>query len=194
MAWCSRLGHRAARRRTDCLLQRVSEELGGGPFAVRSSGVTEDGVDHSFAGMYESVLGVPWDGLDAAVDRVLASAGAARVAAYGAQGAGGMAVIVQHMVDATAAAWPRTADPMAAKVNNVITAVRGTGGRLRRRPPATNGRSRGAATARRAPEQALDPIGRLRPARHGALPPNGVPQDGRAIDGGGCCGSCSPCP
>ena len=33
-------------------------DLGTGPFAVRSSGIAEDGVERSFAGMYESVLDV----------------------------------------------------------------------------------------------------------------------------------------
>ena len=53
-------------------------DLGSGPFAVRSSGIAEDGAEHSFAGMFETILDVPANGLAAAADRVLASAQAAR--------------------------------------------------------------------------------------------------------------------
>ena len=48
--------------------------LGPGPFAVRSSAVGEDGSSASFAGQYETVLGVGLDELPNAVRRVLASA------------------------------------------------------------------------------------------------------------------------
>src|SRR6187431_3050355 len=75
-------------------------DLGAGPFAVRSSGIAEDGAERSFAGMYESVLNVSADDIPAAVDRCLASASAARVAEYEAAGGGRMAVIVQRMVAA----------------------------------------------------------------------------------------------
>src|SRR5262245_51611424 len=59
-------------RRT--LLEEGVRSLGGGTFAVRSSGISEDGAERSFAGMYESVLDVPVEGLAAAADRTLASA------------------------------------------------------------------------------------------------------------------------
>ena len=68
------------------LLASAGEKLGAGPFAVRSSGVAEDGADRSFAGMFETVLDVPAEALPAAADRVLASADAARAAAYGRSG------------------------------------------------------------------------------------------------------------
>ncbi|HEX7195347.1 MAG TPA: PEP/pyruvate-binding domain-containing protein, partial [Candidatus Limnocylindria bacterium] len=42
-------------------------DLGPGPFAVRSSGIAEDGVDRSFAGIYESVLNVSADDVPAAI-------------------------------------------------------------------------------------------------------------------------------
>ena len=61
------------------LLRAGAADLGSGPFAVRSSGVTEDGAEHSFAGIYETVLDVAPDDLPEASDRVLASARAARV-------------------------------------------------------------------------------------------------------------------
>src|SRR5687767_13545846 len=83
-------GRLSAERRS--LLRAGAADLGSGPFAVRSSGIAEDGAERSFAGMYETVLDVPADGLPAAVDRVLASAQAARAKAYGAAANGHMAV------------------------------------------------------------------------------------------------------
>lgn len=105
--------------------------LGGGPFAVRSSGVSEDGADASYAGMFETVLGVDADGLPDAVGRVLASARAARAAGYGSDGDGRMAVIVQRMVEPAAAGVALTADPISGDRRTcVITAVTGLGDRL----------------------------------------------------------------
>lgn len=141
------------------LLGACAEELGPGPFAVRSSGIAEDGAERSFAGMYETVLDVSADGLPAAVDRVLASAQAARAAAYGSVGNGHMAVIVQRMVAPAAAGVALTADPISGDRGScVITAVRGLGERL------VSGASAGdewvvadgVATPRRQPERALD--------------------------------------
>lgn len=53
------------------LLGTGARELGTGPFAVRSSGIAEDGAEQSYAGMYESVLDVSADDLPAATDRCL---------------------------------------------------------------------------------------------------------------------------
>ena len=84
------------------LLERGVGELGDGTFAVRSSGISEDGAERSFAGMYESA----W------TSRRAASPGrgpypgqrsAARTHQYAAAGNGidgGVAVIVQRMVHA----------------------------------------------------------------------------------------------
>ena len=114
------------------LLEGVLAELGNGPFAVRSSGISEDGAEHSYAGVFESVLDVWADELGAAVDRTLASARAARVAEYGSKGAvASMAVIVQRMVAASAAGVALTADPINGDRRAcVVTAVRGLGERL----------------------------------------------------------------
>jgi len=144
------------------LLRAAAEELGDGPFAVRSSGVAEDGAKASFAGMYESVLNVSADGLGAATDRSIASAGAARVAAYTPAGNGTdgrMAVIIQRMVAPAAAGVVLTADPITGdRASTVISAVRGLGDRL------VSGEAIGDewvvvgrdATPRRQPEHALD--------------------------------------
>src|SRR3990170_8751841 len=113
------------------LLQASVADLGSGRFAVRSSGVAEDGAERSFAGMYETVLDVSADGLPAAADRVLASAHAARAKAYGPAANGHMAVIVQRMVAPAAAGVALTADPISGDRRTcVVTAVRGLGERL----------------------------------------------------------------
>jgi rifampicin phosphotransferase len=141
------------------LLQAGVADLGSGPFAVRSSGIAEDGAERSFAGMYETVLDVSADGLPAAADRVLASAQAARAKAYGPAANDYMGVIVQRMVAPAAAGVALTADPINGDRRScVITAVRGLGERL------VSGASVGdewvvadvVATARRQPEHAID--------------------------------------
>ncbi len=141
------------------LLQQAASALGGGRFAVRSSGVAEDGNERSYAGMYETVLDVPAEGLEAAIDRVLASAGSARASEYGPALNGRMAVIIQRMVQPAAAGVALTADPIAGDRRTcVVTAVRGTGERL------VSGGALGdewiirdnAATSRRLPERAID--------------------------------------
>ena len=140
----------------------ASGELGDGTFAVRSSGVSEDGAERSFAGMYESALDVPVGGLAQAADRTLASAGGAHLASYAGAGNGtdaGVAVIVQRMVHAVAAGVALTADPITGdRETTLVTAVRGTGDRL------VSGASvgdewvvsRGIATSRRRTESAID--------------------------------------
>lgn len=108
--------------------------LGPGPWAVRSSGVAEDLADASFAGQYETVLGVTTvEEVVAAVARVRASASAEHVAAYRRTHAGGpaaMAVLVQRLVAARAAGVVFSANPVTGADEAVIEAVRGLGDRL----------------------------------------------------------------
>ncbi len=141
------------------LVRAATDDLGTGAFAVRSSGIAEDGVDRSYAGMFESILDVGSDGVAEATDRVLSSAGAARAAEYGPAGDGRMAVIIQRMVQPAAAGVVLTADPINGDRRScIVTAVRGTGDRL------VSGAALGdewvvheaVATARRRPEQAID--------------------------------------
>jgi phosphohistidine swiveling domain-containing protein len=141
------------------LLRAAVEVLGRGSFVVRSSGISEDGAERSFAGMYESVLDVSADELAAATDRVLASAGAARVVEYERASDNGIAVIIQRMVRPAAAGVVLTADPINGDRRScVVTAVRGTGDRL------VSGSAIGdewvvredAVAARRRPESAID--------------------------------------
>lgn len=164
------------------LLRAGVADLGTGAFAVRSSGVAEDGAERSFAGMYETVLDVPADELPAATDRVLASARAARAAAYGTPVGGHMAVIVQHMVASAAAGVALTADPISGDRGScVITAVRGLGERLV--SGATTGDEwvvrDGVALARRQPEHAIDRAQALRVANEARRIATtlGAPQD-----------------
>jgi rifampicin phosphotransferase len=121
---------RAPRERRRELASRAAD-LGPGPYAVRSSGASEDGDDASYAGMFETVLGVSADGLADAADRVLASARAGRAAGYAQGGDGRMAVIVQRMVEPVASGVALTADPVTGDRGTcVVTAVRGLGDRL----------------------------------------------------------------
>ncbi len=106
-----------------------------GPLAVRSSGVEEDLPDASYAGQYETVLGVAVDDLPNAVRRCWASAFRPQVAAYRAAHDGGstpaMAVLVQPMVPAEAAGVAFSADPVTGDRDAmVVNAVRGLGDRL----------------------------------------------------------------
>ena len=173
------------------LLLTAAEELGTDTFAVRSSGVSEDGTEHSFAGIYESVLNVSADGIPAASERVLASANAARVSQYEHVGTGRMAVIIQRMVQPVAAGVALTADPINGDRGScVVSAVRGIGERL------VSGAAMGdewvvreqVATARRRPEHAIDRRQAIQVANEARriAARRGAPQDIEwAIDGDG---------
>jgi rifampicin phosphotransferase len=105
--------------------------LGGGALAVRSSGTAEDLPDASYAGQYETVLGVRGsDEVAQAVRRCLASARSARVRAYSGSHRDPMAVLVQHLVPAEAAGVAFTANPVTGDREILVSAVRGVGDRL----------------------------------------------------------------
>ena len=72
----------------------VADSLPAGRYAVRSSGLAEDGAEHSFAGMFETVLDVEREDLAPAIERVLASAGSTRAAGYAEAGPSRMSLIV----------------------------------------------------------------------------------------------------
>lgn len=106
------------------------------PLAVRSSGVAEDLPGASFAGQYETLLGVqgPAD-LLRAVSRCWSSAFSERVATYRAGRVDGgvppMAVLVQLLVQPDAAGVAFTVNPVTgARDEVVVSAVRGLGERL----------------------------------------------------------------
>jgi pyruvate,water dikinase len=141
------------------LLRDTARDLGAGPFAVRSSGITEDGSQRSYAGLYDSVLDVSAEEIPEAAERVLASASGARVAGYEPHTDGRIAVIIQQMVRPAAAGVALTADPISGDRGTcVVTAVRGTAERL------VSGAALGdewavradGAKPRRQPEHAID--------------------------------------
>ena len=90
-------------------------EAGWPSVAVRSSAVDEDGDQHSFAGMFTSVLGVSdADALRAAIATCRASASSPRIDAYRSQHglpAAPVAVVVQALVEGDASGVLFTRDP-----------------------------------------------------------------------------------
>ena len=88
-------------------------QLDGPPWIARSSGVTEDSATRSFAGQYESFLGLTTtDAVIDAVGRVRASGRAAHVAQYaGRRHEMPIGVLVQRMITAERAGVCFTQDP-----------------------------------------------------------------------------------
>ncbi|WP_020107557.1 PEP/pyruvate-binding domain-containing protein [Nocardia sp. 348MFTsu5.1] len=103
--------------------------VGATPVAVRSSAVGEDGDDQSFAGQYDTVLGVDSvDDFAAAVQTCAASVHSRRASAYSGQPSATMHLVVQQMVDARAAGVVFTADPATGRRDlTVIDAIAGLG-------------------------------------------------------------------
>jgi rifampicin phosphotransferase len=90
----------------ETFLEAAARSLGMQRFAVRSSGAAEDLPDASYAGLYETYLNVPVEGLGEAVRRCFAATTSERVSAYHQRhgsGTADMAVVVQAMVDPMAA-------------------------------------------------------------------------------------------
>jgi pyruvate,water dikinase len=132
-------GRAAALDVDEALAARIlaaADRLGGGPFAVRSSGVDEDSAAASHAGQYRTILGA--DG-GAALLRAVRSCWASRCAdhvtayreAHGLPPRGRLAVLVQRMVPADAAGVAFTTNPVTRDPDEtVVNAVRGLGDRL----------------------------------------------------------------
>jgi pyruvate,water dikinase len=118
----------------DEITAAVARHIGADRYAVRSSAAAEDLPDASYAGLYETFLDVPADGLARAVGRCFAAATTKRVLDYHQRRGGGaaaMAVLVQQMVDAAAAGVAFTAHPVTCdRDQTVVTAVAGLGDAL----------------------------------------------------------------
>jgi len=105
----------------------------GARFAVRSSALGEDGSAASYAGLHETELDVPPAGVDASVRRCWASLWSPEALAYRtyrgiSMDGAAMAVIVQSLVPADAAAVAFTRHPVTGREDQlVITAVKGLG-------------------------------------------------------------------
>lgn len=118
-------------------LDRLDAEspFAAGPvhLAVRSSAVGEDGAFSSFAGMHDTQLGVTRDDVPSAVRRCWASLWSARAVGYRQMrnlplDGGAMAVVVQSLVPATAAAVVFTRHPVTGRPDQLlVNAVRGLG-------------------------------------------------------------------
>jgi rifampicin phosphotransferase len=117
-------------------LSGMVERIGGERFAVRSSAIGEDGDRFSFAGQYDSLLGVRPDQLAAAVRACWRSAFSAHVLAYRLRAgsvtdAAGLAVIVQQMVPGDISGVLFTLDPVSGAPDRMrISACRGLGAAL----------------------------------------------------------------
>jgi rifampicin phosphotransferase len=102
-------------------------------FAVRSSAIGEDSSAASYAGLHETELGVRPDDVEAAIRRCWASLWSPQALAYrrfrgiSMEGAA-MAVVVQSLVPANAAAVAFTRHPVTGRDDQlVITSIRGLG-------------------------------------------------------------------
>ena len=109
-------------------LDQIWNRLGAERIAVRSSSCSEDGKDASFAGVFESVLDVDREHLEAAILRVLASFDSERAKSYGIA-SGPINILLQHMVAAEFAGVLFTRDP-ASTGHALIELVHGTADKL----------------------------------------------------------------
>ena len=114
-------------------LDAACARLGDGELAVRSSAQGEDGDQASFAGQYDTVLGVRGsEALRRAIDQCVDSLDSERAGSYSGREDGdaapAMNVVVQRMVNARCAGVVFTADPVSARRDLlVIDAVAGLG-------------------------------------------------------------------
>jgi pyruvate,water dikinase len=120
-----RPAERAAFRR------RAERLLAEGALAVRSSGRGEDGAERSFAGLFETVLGIAdAEAAERAVAHCLASADSERVRAYAGSSRAELGLVVQRFVAPRAAGVLFTADPKGLHRGAVLEAVAGSGDAL----------------------------------------------------------------
>jgi phosphoenolpyruvate synthase/pyruvate phosphate dikinase len=98
---------------TSAVVSDALASLPGESFAVRSSAVAEDGAAVSFAGQFETIVGVSRDEVAAAIAECWSSAEKGRALAYRSNTNGhAMAVIVQPLVEAEVSGVVVTVDPL----------------------------------------------------------------------------------
>ena len=120
---------------TPSLLQEHIKALGPAPYAVRSSGSSEDGTAHSFAGQFESHLHVAENQVFGKIAHVRASAETEAIRTYCREHdlplPTAPTVLVQRMITPTSAGVAFSADPVSGeRGTTVISAVTGTGEKL----------------------------------------------------------------
>ncbi|EMY32448.1 pyruvate, water dikinase [Arthrobacter crystallopoietes BAB-32] len=113
-------------------LPGVLDALDGSSFAVRSSGMAEDGHESSYAGQFHTSLDVPSAEVEDEVRRTAVAVEEARAYAtvIGQPAADKVAVIVQRMLSPAAAGVAFTRDPVTGRRSIVIEAVHGLGDQL----------------------------------------------------------------
>lgn len=104
-------------------------------FAIRSSAASEDGVDHSFAGMLETYLNIPkyqvYNYVKKVQDSICSEPVKAYMAERGIENIGMPAVLIQEMVEADCAGVAFGANPVTGYTKEcVIGAVTGLGDKL----------------------------------------------------------------
>lgn len=119
----------------DGALREALHSLGGNEFAVRSSGLAEDGAAHSFAGQFDTFLHVRPDEVGARIVAVRQSASSESIRTYcrehGLPVPSAPVVLVQRMIDPKAAGVAFSADPVSGeRARSVVAAVAGTGEKL----------------------------------------------------------------
>ncbi|MBC8315088.1 MAG: hypothetical protein H8E51_06255 [Bacteroidetes bacterium] len=112
------------------------EQLGDSPKAVRSSAVSEDGHDASFAGQFESYLHISgMEEIKSAIQKCIETASSSRVHHYSqhrkADADLGISVIVQNMIPAQIAGVLFSADPVSHRRDKmIVNVVKGLGEEL----------------------------------------------------------------
>lgn len=145
-------------------LRQALEPYRHQPVAVRSSGIAEDLEGASFAGQYDTFLGLRgYEAIEEAVRKCWASAFSDHILQYltaKQMVSGRMAVLIQPLIEADAAGVAFTANPVTGdRSETVVSAVRGLGERLvsgQASPDEWRVRG-GEAIADSNPEQAIAP-------------------------------------
>ena len=115
------------------LLRSFLLKLGGGPKAVRSSAVSEDGIAASFAGQFETFLDLnSFEDIREAIRKCIVAAGARRVKSYSgniiADADLRISVILQNMVEARVAGVVFSVNPVNNRRDKImVNAIAGKG-------------------------------------------------------------------